>query len=117
MTLLVRPGGQWQQIEPIPCTDGSAVKNLGIRPPTEPDGYHDVRFLFTIDGRTRELKGSWNGEHLVVCEQVGMELDDSDELPEEQWHNCDAMGCGCEHVMLRVRILGAEASQQEASAS
>lgn len=26
-------------------------------------------------------------------------------LPEDEWHNCDAMGCGQSHVLVRLSLL------------
>lgn len=46
----------------------------------------------------KEIGIAFETEHEIVV--VGRPADD-EHLPEEEQHNCDAMGCGLNHVLYR----------------
>lgn len=58
-----------------------------------------------------EIKAYTNGVFVVVPEQKGMELSGDDDR-----HNCDALGCGWEHVVLILQIPAAK-QEREADAT
>lgn len=54
------------------------------------------------------LEGYTNGTDVVILDQNGLTLPDCDDIDENDpaYHNCDAMGCGHEHVLARLSAEG-----------
>ncbi len=68
-----------------------------------PDGVASVKGSLRLNGHDMmDVYAYMSETSLVICEQPGFEIiNHADDSQDEEWHNCDLMGCGYSHVMLR----------------
>lgn len=70
-----------------------ATKELPVDPDA-PEGSIPIVAYVTADG-----------EEIVVLEQKGLNISDTEDENDERYHNCDAMGCSSvSHVFRRFQI-------------
>lgn len=71
-----------------------------------PNGYEpcSVTIRRSGDERAVQVAGYVSETALVIEEQNGFEIDDSFSDDDPRAHDCDWMGCGQVHVMLRIDL-------------
>lgn len=73
------------------------------------EGYERIRFRLLRSG---DMCQEWpvvtayaNEGDIIIPDQPALPLPHDEDGSSEESHNCDAMGCGTEHVMMRLVLV------------